>query len=180
MYLTANVDYRVQNISLGQYLPTLFLQFSTNIFHDKSFGALFLILCRHKNFFSVQPMTSTFISTLYSTSFYVVFYGQYYRPQRPNNRVLLQLDCLDKILNYSLKIILNTQYTLHNRRFLQVGQGQGQIICLQYRQLYNELYQRPWINILQTFEIQPKTFNSFFINVKYMIRFILVSQYLFL
>ena len=158
MLIIQSADDWAQNTYQFSLVPTQFLQFSTNIFHDKSFGALFLILCRHKNFFSVQPMTSTFISTLYSTSFYVVFYGQYYRPQRPNNRVLLQLDCLDKILNYSLKIILHTQYTLHNRRFLQVGQGQ--IICLQYCSMMNFIKDHGQI-FLWPFEIKPETFHSF-------------------
>ena len=115
MYLTANVDYRMQMIG-----PKILVQFST-----------YPIFTIFNKYFSRQKFQGIFppfylyikISFLYNQChllsfqhytlpvFQVVFYGQYYRPQRPNNRVLLQLDCLDKILNYSLKIILHTQCT---------------------------------------------------------------------
>ena len=145
MLIIQSADDWAQNISLVQYLPN-FYNFQQIFFMIKVLGHFSSFYADIKISFLYNQCHLLSFQHYTLPVFQVVFYGQYYRPQRPNNRVLLQLDCLDKILNYSLKIILHTQYTLLNRRFLQVGQGQ--IICLQYsRQFYNELYQRPWINI---------------------------------
>ena len=103
--LLVNIE-RADDEALFSLVPTQFLPFSTNIFHDKSFGALFPFYSDIK-FCFLYNQCHLLSFPHYTASFFMgSITGLRGQTISYEDRVL-ELDCLDKILNYSQKIILH-------------------------------------------------------------------------